>query len=74
MTFELHNYMNYLFFLLDPLKPHFYYISIGLMGSFSHGDIFMERKEDVVDKSLKIYDEIQNYHYITQVSGCSRSS
>ena len=26
-------------FLLDPLKPHFYYISTGLMGSFSHGEI-----------------------------------
>ena len=23
-------------FLLDPLKPHFYYISTGLRGSFSH--------------------------------------
>ena len=29
--------------LLDPLKPHFYYIliSTGLRGSISHGDISM---------------------------------
>ena len=27
--------------LLDPLKPHFYYISTGLKGSYSHGDISM---------------------------------
>ena len=27
--------------LLDPLKPHFYYISTGLRGSFSHGDFSM---------------------------------
>ena len=26
-------------FILDPLKTHFYYISTGLMGSFSHGDM-----------------------------------
>ena len=26
---------------LDPLKPHFYYISSGLRGSISHGDISM---------------------------------
>ena len=25
-------------FLLDPLKPHFYYESTGLRGSISHGD------------------------------------
>ena len=25
-------------FFLDPLKPHFYYISTGLRGSVLHGD------------------------------------
>ena len=33
-------------FFLDPLKPHFYYISTGLRGSVLHGDFsLMERKE-----------------------------
>ena len=27
--------------LLDPLKPHFYYISTGLRGSISHRDFSM---------------------------------
>ena len=36
VTFELH---EVLICLLDPLKPHFYYMSTGLRGSFSHGDI-----------------------------------
>ena len=37
MTFELHNNTHYCFFL-DPLKPHFNYISTGLRGSVLHGD------------------------------------
>ena len=30
-------------FLLDPLKPYFYYISTGLRGSISHGGFSMMR-------------------------------
>ena len=41
MTFEFTLLYELLIFLLDPLKPHFYYISTGLRGLFSHGDIFM---------------------------------
>ena len=39
MTFELHNNLHNLFFL-DPLKPHFYFISTGLRGSVIHADFF----------------------------------
>ena len=51
MTSELHNEL--LIFLLDPLKPHFYYISTGLRGSISHGDIFMMIYINV-EKKIKV--------------------
>ena len=40
--------MNYIItciidFFLDPLKPHFYYISTGLRGSVLHGDFSLMR-------------------------------
>ena len=43
MTFEIYNYIVHalLIFLLDPLKPHFYYISSGLRGSISYGEFSM---------------------------------
>ena len=37
-----HNNMHYLFFL-NPLKPHFYYISTGLRGSVLHRDFSLMR-------------------------------
>ena len=61
MTFELHNYMNYLF-LLDPLKPHFYYIGSGLRGSVSYGEIsLMGLLNLVIISWLMFGHELHNY-------------
>ena len=61
MTFELHNYMNYLF-LLDPLKPHFYFISTGLRGSVSYGEISLMGLLNLVIISWIMFGhELHNY-------------
>ena len=41
ITLEIHDYIHYSLYLLYPLKPPFYYISGGLMGSVSHGAVSM---------------------------------
>ena len=39
LTFRFNDNMHYGHFLLDTLKPHFYYMSTGLRGHF-HMEIF----------------------------------
>ena len=38
-------------FFLDPLKPHFYYISTGLRGSVLYGDFFLLRGTVMTDQT-----------------------
>ena len=61
-------------FLIDPLKPHFYYISTGLRESFSHEEISMMEAKPLKTKSTQdelILMEIFFRHVYRFNDGCA---